>query len=118
MGRFIETNTINWPVKVKIPKGNGSKQTDTEVFNVKFRLLTAEEREDMPNYDEKNFSAEETEEYVRKTSEIAINTIEGWDLDNLEYTPANLEKVLNNNFYRKAILKACWEAQNGGETKN
>lgn len=120
MGIFREVNVVEWPVKVYLPVSGNKKKKDTETFNIKFRIMDEEERRENQNAipDLKDATPQEIAEFERKQIEIAVNNIEGWDLQNLEFTPDNLEKVINNHFYLKAILAAHREVQSGGELKN
>jgi hypothetical protein len=119
MGIFRETNTIKWPAVAKVPRGDGSKKLDHETFNITVALLPVDERQAMfAKAPGKEATPEESQEFERFSLEVIVNNIEGWDLQNLEFNPANLEKVLNNAFYRVAIMNAFWAAQNGGEVKN
>lgn len=118
MGQFVEVESVEWPVKVTLPRPGKKKQI--EAFNITFHLMSEDERK---AFSEKIPDAKEgtQEDYLRFSKEMieqVIDNIEGWDLTNLEFTPENLEKVVNNHFYLKAIVRAHKEAQSGGELKN
>jgi putative N-acetylmannosamine-6-phosphate epimerase len=120
MGRFVETNEITWPVKVKLPVKNKVNKFTFEKFNVTFHVMNPDER-DAHMADVmlgKDPSVEDVTEARRKGLEIVVSNISGWDLEDMEFTDDNLERVMNNHFYREAIMKAHIEAQNGGEAKN
>lgn len=120
MGQFVEVNEITWPVKVKLPVKGKVNKFDIQKFNVTFHVMDPEERDAhiaevmLPA----DASPEDRREAQRKGIELVINNVADWDIENLEFSDENLEKVMNNHFYREAIMAAHIAAQNGGELKN
>jgi hypothetical protein len=120
MGQFVETTSISWPVKVELPIAGSATKKRIEKFNVTFRVRDRDERIDQLKKipDLKNASQEEIMEYELQAAESMIEDMEGWDIENLEFTPDNVAKVMNSPYYFRAIMKANAEAQNGGAVKN
>lgn len=120
MSTFKRTNTVEWPCIAKIPKNDGSKKIENVGFKIKYKILSNDEMKEIPQFiDQKTATNDEFEEFIIKRTEAAINAIEGWDFTDMDFkNPADVLDVTNDPYYRSAIVKGFWEAQNGGGWKN
>jgi hypothetical protein len=105
---------------VELPVSGSATKKRIEKFNIKFRVRDRDERlehfKKIP--DLKTATQEDVMDYELQVTEAVVEDIEGWDLENLEFTPDNVAKVMNQPYYFKAVMKAHNEAQNGGAVKN
>ncbi len=123
-GKFRKTEALYWPIRVKVPVGKD--RFETEKFECKFKLMTDEERKEYTLTTE--LPKEHTTRDILDTELVAVNNIinfwQDWTLvdeagQKMPFTSENIEMVLNETVYRKAIFEAFWVFQNGGAiTKN
>jgi hypothetical protein len=112
-GYWDDEETIVWPVKAKVLKGDGTKTVKTVPFKVKFNLLSQEELKKAPSFGEEA-TVEEKIAVIEARHEIAVNNIlEFYELPDITYTPENLTKVLNKRPFFEAITTGFWDAQLG-----
>lgn len=123
-GKFRSAQALSWPVKVKIAKGKN--RFDTEEIEIKYKRLSFDELKNLAT--SLKLPEDATDQERKDVDELYFSEVRDcivdWKIDDetgkpLEFTPDNLDLVMDNVDYRNAIFREFWEFQNGGAvTKN
>lgn len=123
-GKFRTAQAMFWPVKVKIAKGKN--RFDTEEIEIKYKRLSFDELKNLAA--SLKLPEDATDQERKDVDELYFSEVRDcivdWKIDDetgkpLEFTPDNLDLVMDNVDYRNAIFREFWEFQNGGAvTKN
>ena len=112
-GYWDDEETIVWPVKAKVLKGDGTKTVKTVPFKVTYNLLTQDELKKVPSFGE-DAPIEERIAVIEARHELAVNNVVGLEgLPDITFSPENLTKVLNKRPFFEAITTGFWDAQLG-----
>ena len=108
-----ETSSYKWPVKAKVPSGNGKHSVQT--FNGEFKRITQTRIIEMGDQIDKNKITD-----MELVSEVLI----GWDSvddeegNSVDFNKANLKKLLDVPMAATAIAQAFFESIAGAKRKN
>ena len=123
MGKFRKIQAINWPVTVKLARGNN--KFDSEKIEIKFKRLTADEMKDISLRHQitEDMSESEKAEIGDRIIDDVKDMIVGWSIDDetnepMPFNDENLDLVMNHPDYRNAIIKGFYDVQIGGAAKN
>lgn len=112
MLRIAQELVVWWPIKVKVPKGDGSGKTDVFKAEVKYRL--------MKRSDARRLKDMEADEIDALLSEHVLDWKGFADEDgnDLSYSREALEAVRDIPYIDQAITLGLFEASNGAASKN
>ena len=113
--RFSKNATFQWPVVLMVPSAKGSGKYDKQTFEAEFKYLSQERIDEII----KSARAEEIND-----NQVLDEVLAGWkgvqddDGSELDFSPSNLELVLQIPGMRSAIVSAFFESLAGARRKN
>jgi len=108
-----EASSYKWPVKAKVPSGNGKHSVQT--FNGEFKRITQTRIIEMGDQIEKNKITD-----IELVSEVLIgwDSVEDDDGNPVDFNKANLRKLLDIPTVATAIAQSFFESISGAKRKN
>lgn len=113
--RFNKNSTFHWPVVLMVPSSKGAGKYDKQTFEAEFKYLSQERIDEII----KSARSDEIND-----NQVLDEVMMGWkgvqedDGSELEFSPSNLEMVLQIPGMRSAIVSAFFESLAGARRKN
>lgn len=113
--RFNKNATFHWPVVLMVPSQKGAGKYDKQTFDAEFKYISQERIDEIV----KSARAEEIND-----NHVLDEVLAGWkgvqedDGSELDFSPSNLDMVLQIPGMRSAIVGAFFASLAGARAKN